>query len=399
MLYAGHVREMCHVLGMINRIEGDRIKESLNDFPAVGILGPRQVGKTTLAKEIRGQFPDSIYLDFENPDHLARVDDPTITLRPFQDRLVILDEIQRRPELFPVLRALIDENRIAGRYLILGSASPDLLKQSSETLAGRIRYHELQPFNLFELGAEASMDSLWLRGGFASSARAPSDTKSMDWLETFIRTFLERDLNDLEFSLPAVQLRRFWTMLAHCQGQQFNASRLAMSLGVTHKTVRRWLDVLTDTFMARQLLPWLPNTGKRVSKIPKTYICDSGVVHRLLGIESVDQLLSHPVCGHSWEGFVIQQIASLIPFRTELYYYRTQKGAEIDLLLRLPGRSQLTAVEIKRSFAPKVQRGFWNAMEDCGCDRAFVVYPGEEVWPIAENVSTLPLSQLETIFE
>ncbi len=384
---------------MITRYEEQEIRESLSDFPAVGILGPRQVGKTTLAKQISKHFPDSIYLDFENPDHLARVEDPTITLRPLQNQLVILDEIQRRPELFPVLRALIDENRIPGRFLILGSASPDLLKQSSESLAGRIRYHELQPLNLFESKEKVPPDTLWLRGGFPSAALAPSDAKSMVWLETFIRTFLERDLNDLDFSLPGIQLRRFWTMLAHCQGQQFNASRLGLSLGVTDKTVRNWLDVLTGTFMVHQLLPWIPNIGKQIVKAPKTYIADSGLVHRLLGISTMDQLLSHPICGHSWEGFVIQQIISMMPFMTELYTYRTKGGAEIDLLLKLPGRHQLTAVEIKRSFAPRVQRGFWNAMEDTECDRAFVVYPGEDSWPIAENVNTLPLTQLPLIFE
>ncbi len=188
-------------------------------------------------------------------------------------------------------------------------------------------------------------------------------------------------------------------MLAHSQGQQFNASRLALSLGVTDKTVRRWLDVLTDTFMVRQLPPWLPNIGKRVIKTPKTYLCDTGVVHRLLGIDSLDQLSSHPVCGHSWEGFVIQQIVSLMPFRTEMYHYRTRSGAEIDLLLKLPGRDRLTAVEIKRSMAPKPERGFWNALTDTECDRAFVVYPGNEVWPIAENVNTLPLIQIADIFK
>lgn len=384
---------------MILRQEAVRMQESLADFPAVGILGPRQVGKTTLAKQFGEMFPGSVYLDLENPEHVVRMSDPTAALRPFENQLVILDEIQRVPDLFPVLRVLIDENRVPGRFLILGSASPDLLKQSSETLAGRIRYHELQPLTVCETAGSMSMDMLWLRGGFPLAALAGSDMKAKDWLETFIRTFLERDLGDFDFSLPAVELRRFWTMLAHCQGQQFNASRLALSLGVTDKTVRRWLDVLTDTFMVHQLRPWLPNIGKRLLKTPKTYICDSGIVHCLLGIDSLEQLLSHPVCGHSWEGFVIQQVLAMAPFRTELYHYRTRSGAEIDLLLKLPGRNQLTAVEIKRSLAPKLQRGFWNAMEDCECDRAFVIYPGEDSWPMRENVTVLPLVQLNKIFE
>ncbi len=384
---------------MIKRSEALKIEKSLSRFPAVGILGSRQVGKTTLAKQLETVFPDSVYFDFENPDHLARMADSTISLRPLQDRLVILDEVQRRPELFPVLRALIDENRIPGRFLILGSASPDLLRQSSESLAGRIRYHELQPFNLIEMKGRVLTDTLWLRGGYPPSVLAEEDLDAMEWLETFIRTFLERDLNDLNFSLPSIQLRRFWTMLAHSHGQQFNASRLGASLGVSDRTVRRWLDVLTDTFMVRQIQPWLPDTGKRVMKTPKVYLSDSGIVHRLLGIGSMDELLSHPVCGHSWEGFVLQQIMSLMPFLSEVYHYRTYRGAEIDLLLKLPGRSQLTAVEIKRSFAPKPERGFWNAMEDTQCDRAFIIYPGEDVWSIAENVNALPLTQLTTLFD
>jgi uncharacterized protein len=243
------------------------------------------------------------------------------------------------------------------------------------------------------------MDVLWFRGGFPLAVFAASDSKSMTWVETFIRTFLEKDLSDLDFSLPSIQLRRFWTMLAHCQGQQFNASRLSLSLGVTDKTVRRWLDVLTDTFMVHQLSPWIPNIGKQIVKTPKTYISDSGIVHRLLGISTLEQLLSHPVCGHSWEGFVIQQIISIMPYLANAYTYRTKNGAEIDLLLKLPGRNQLTAVEIKRSLAPKLQRGFWSAMEDCECDRAFVVYPGKDSWPMAETVTALPLTRIETIFE
>lgn len=384
---------------MIHRHEGVEIKASLENFPVVGILGPRQVGKTTLAKQLGTLYPDSVYFDFENPDHLVRMSNPTLFLRPLQDQLVILDEVQRAPELFPALRALIDENRVPGRFLVLGSASPDLLKQSSESLAGRIRYHELQPFDLFETSGELSVDTLWFRGGFPSSVLASDDLSAMEWVETFVRTFLERDLNDLNFSLPTVQLRRFWTMLAHSQGQQFNASRFGTSLGVSDRTVRRWLDVLTDTFMVRQIQPWLPNIGKRVVKAPKIYLSDSGIVHRLLGIGSMDELLFNPIYGHSWEGFVLQQIMSLMPFLAEIYHYRTHRGAEIDLLLKLPGRSQLTAVEIKRSLAPKPERGFWNAMEDTECDRAFIVYPGEDAWPVAENVNALPLAQLKTIFE
>jgi predicted AAA+ superfamily ATPase len=220
----------------------------------------------------------------------------------------------------------------------------------------------------------------------------------MDWLETFVRTFLESDLGTLQLSLPPTQLRRFWTMLAHTQGQLFNASRMATSLSVTSPTTRRWLDILTETFMVRQLQPWIPNIGKRIVKTPKTYLNDSGIVHRLLGIDTFDQLISHPVCGYSWEGFVIEQISSLMPFRTELYHYRTHGGCEIDLLLKIPGTDGLTAVEVKRSLSPKLERGFWGALEDTQCERAFVVYPGSESWPLSDKVMTLPVTQLETIF-
>jgi predicted AAA+ superfamily ATPase len=298
-----------------------------------------------------------------------------------------------------VLRALIDEHRVPGRFLLLGSASPSLLRQCSESLAGRIRYHELHPFSLSETLATTTLDTLWLRGGFPPAVLADSGSDAMDWLETFIRTFLERDLSIMDLSLPAIQLRRFWTMLAHSQGQLFNASRLASSLSVSSPTTRRWLDVLTDTFMVRQLQPWIANTGKRMVRTPKTYLADSGIAHRLLGIETHDQLISHPVCGHSWEGFVIEQIAALMPFRTELYHYRTHGGAEIDLLLRIPGHDNLTAIEIKRSLSPKPERGFWNAMEDVACKKGYVVYPGAESWPLSETVETLPIEKLATIFD
>lgn len=384
---------------MFNRWEKSRIQASLDLYPVVGLLGARQSGKTTLAKQIATEFQNSVYFDLENPDDQAKLAEPTLLLRNLKDQLCILDEIQLLPEFFPILRSLVDENRIPGRFLILGSASPDLLRQSSESLAGRIHYHELHPLNIQETKNNISPETLWLRGGFPQAATAKNDSQAMDWLENFIRTFLERDLNVLRFSLPTPQMRRFWTMLAHSQGQLFNASRLAASLGVESKTPRRWLDVLSETFMVRQLQPWVPNIGKRVIKTPKPYLTDSGIVHRLLGIETLDQLISHPICGHSWEGFIIEQIASLMPFRTELYHYRTRGGAEIDLLLKIPGIDGITAVEIKRSLAPKPERGFWSAMEDIQCTRAFIVYPGTEVWPLSEKVTVLPATQLETIFK
>jgi len=362
------------------------------------LVSLRQTGKTTLAKQIATRFPSSVYFDLENPDDRAKLAEPTLYLRSLKDRLCILDEIQLLPEFFPVLRSLVDESRTPGRFLILGSASPNLLRQSSESLAGRIHYHELHPLNIEETENHIPLETLWFRGGFPPALTAQDNATAMDWLEDFARTFLERDLSIFRRSLPALQMRRFWTMLAHSQGQLFNASRLAASLGVDSKTTRRWLDVLTETFMVRQLQPWLPNIGKRVIKTPKTYLADSGILHRLLGIDSLDQLISNPICGHSWEGFVLGQIASLMPFRTELYHYRTRGGAEIDLILKIPGMDGLTAVEVKRSLAPKVGRGFWNAMGDTQCKRAFVVYPGNDPWPMAENVTVLPVSRLETMF-
>lgn len=389
----------CHFPSMFERHEKKHIQSSMERFPAVCIIGPRQVGKTTLAKELGGGFPDSLYLDLENPSHIARLSDPVFLFRQHASHLCILDEIQRVPEIFPTLRSMIDENRVPGRFLLLGSASPSLLRQTSESLAGRIRYHELHPFNVNETTPDIPKDRLWLKGGFPPATLSATNSDAMEWLEMFVQTFLDRDLPGLDFTLPSLQLRRFMTMLAHCQGQLFNSSRLASSLGVASTTTRRWLDVLTATFMVRQLQPWIPNIGKRIIKTPKTYVRDSGILHRLLGIDTFDQLISHPVCGHSWEGFVVEQISALMPFRTELYHYRSRGGAEIDLILKIPGVDGLTAVEIKRSLAPKVERGFWNAMEDTQCKRAFVIYPGKDRWPMAENVAVLPISQLQTIFE
>lgn len=383
---------------MIERYEYSLIIESLRRFPAVGVLGARQTGKTTIAKLI-AENPGFEYLDLENPSHLSRLADPVMYFESRKNNTVILDETQRMPELFPVIRSMIDRNpEQMGQFLLLGSASPDLLRQSSESLAGRIIYHELHPLSLRELeSVEVSMH--WLRGGFPRAFLGGNDESCMEWLESFIRTFLERDLGQLNYRLPAMQMRRFWTMLAHCQGQLFNSSRLASSLAVSSPTTSRWLDVLCDTYMVRQLQPWFANAGKRLVKSSKVYLRDSGIVHRLLGIENHDELLSHPVCGSSWEGYVIEQISSVIPRRTEMYHYRTKNGAEIDLLLKVPGHNKLIAVEIKRSSAPRVERGFWNAFNDLECERGFVVYPGDESWPVGQGVMALPVKQLEKICE
>jgi len=382
---------------MVKRKEYDALIDSLENYPVVGLLGARQTGKTTLAKQVAKKC-GAIYLDLENPQHQARLSDPVMFLEQQHGTLCILDETQRMPEIFPVLRALVDRDNSNGKFMLLGSASPELLRQASESLAGRIRYHEMLPFCIDELPG-VDIDTHWLRGGFPRSFLSSTDKYAMDWLESFIKTFLERDLNVLNFRISAVQMRRFWTMLAHCQGQLFNASRLAGSLAVSSPTVQRWLDILCDTYMVHQLMPWHSNTSKRLVKSPKVYLRDSGIVHRLLGIESIENLLSHPVCGLSWEGYVIEQIAAVMPFRTEMYHYRTSNGAEIDLLLKIPGHTALRAVEIKRSSAPSLERGFWSSFKELKCERGFVVYPGEEIWPVGEGVVTLPVTEIDKIFQ
>ena len=381
---------------MIPRLQEKKIFQSLKSYPAVALLGARQVGKTTLAKSIAKRFDrKAIYLDLENPADLVKLQDPLFFLREHQDHLVLLDEIQRKPELFPVLRSLIDEKRNSGRFLLLGSASPLLLKQSSESLAGRIRYHELDPLNLFEVGAEAKeVDRLWLRGGFPDSYSQKNTPQSFDWMDSFIRTFLERDLNQLGFRIPSQTMRRFWIMLAHHQACLLNSSSLAQSLEVTDKTIKHWTDVLVDTFMIRRLMAWSGNQSKRLVKSPKIYIRDSGLLHSLLKIETKESLLSHPVLGASWEGFVIEQIAQGAPERSELFFYRTSTGEEIDLIVQLPNQKKWV-FEIKRSSIPTLSRGFYNALEDISPDKAFVIHAGKDHYRINSSIEALPISQLD----
>ncbi|MBU2053647.1 MAG: ATP-binding protein [Proteobacteria bacterium] len=381
---------------MINRALQDIVISSLKNHPVVGMLGSRQVGKTTLAKTIKDVArPDAVYLDLELPSDINKLQDAELYLRQFESKLVIIDEIQRMPSLFALIRALVDRNRIGGRFLILGSASPDLIRHSSESLAGRIIYHELAPLRLSETGA-GGFQNLLLRGGYPESFLAENDDESFVWRESYIKTYLEMDIPQLDIRIPSVQLRRFWTMLAHCHGQLWNASKIAGSLGVSAPTVRRYLDILEETFIVRQLQPYHSNTKKRMIKAPKVYIRDSGLNHALLRIRTFDDLLGHPSIGASWEGFVIEQIASLLPQNSELYFYRTNAGAEIDLLY-LDQKNQIVPVEIKYSLSPSVSRGFWNAYEDLSCRRGYVVYPGQEMFPLGKNVSALPLEMLAQV--
>lgn len=368
---------------------------ALDEAPAVVLLGPRQVGKTTLAQSVAERRP-AIYLDLESRADLAKLAEPELYLRQFADQLVILDEVQRVPELFQSLRGLIDagrrSNKRNGRFLMLGSASMELLRQSGESLAGRIRYLELTPLRAEEIEPDR-LDALWLRGGFPESYLARGNPASLRWRQDFIRTYLERDIPQLGPRIAAETLRRFWTMLAHQQGGLLNAAALARGLGVDGKTVASYLDLMVDLLVVRRLPPWHRNIGKRLVKSPKVYVRDSGLAHALLGIGDGNALLGHPVAGGSWEGFVIENLIAATPAGTEASFYRTAAGAEIDLLLTLPGRKPW-AIEIKRSLAPKLERGFHQACEDVQPEARFVVYPGTETFPIASGVDALSLTQM-----
>lgn len=380
---------------MIKRRINQELLAAIGENPAVVLMGPRQVGKTTLARAVGATRP-SLYLDLESVSDRAKLADPERYLAEHEDELVILDEVHRAPELFQSLRGLIDRGRRrgkrAGRFLLLGSASMDLLKQSGESLAGRIAYLELSPFDALEIEA-AQIDRLWLRGGFPPSFLAASDTASFKWRQDFIRTYLERDIPQLGPRVPAETLRRFWTMLAHTQSSLLNAATLARGLGVDGKTIARYLDLLVDLLLVRRLQPSHSNVGKRLVRSPKVLVRDAGLVHALLGLTSREQLLGHPIVGHSWEGFVTETLLELASGGTEASFYRTSAGAEIDLVLSLPG-GELWAVEIKRSSALTVEKGFHFACADLKPTRQFIVYPGEERFPLAAKTEAIGLRGL-----
>jgi len=374
-----------------------RLLPSLNaavaETPAVALLGPRQAGKTTLAHELSNTLP-SIYLDLESEADRAKLSEPELYLAQHADKLVILDEIQRAPQLFQALRGLIDAGRRRGqgngRFLVLGSASIDLLKQSSESLGGRIRYLELAPLDAGEVGRKR-LEALWLRGGFPESLLAASDAASLRWRADFIRTCLERDIPQLGPRIPAETLRRLWTMLAHQQGGLLNAAALARALAVDGKTVASYLDLLVDLLLVRRLAPWHGNARKRLVKSPKVYVRDCGLAHALLGIGEREALLSHPVAGASWEGLATESLIAAAPGGTEAWFFRTAAGAEIDLLLKLPGHRKPWAIEIKRGLAPKLERGFHAACDTVRPERRLVVYGGRERFPLAEGVEAVSL--------
>ena len=386
---------------MYKRERTERIINRLGQNPTVAILGPRQIGKTTLAHEVakitsqNGQ--SSIYLDLENPEDFQKLQDPGPYLAQHADKLIILDEVQRYPDLFNSLRGIIDqrrrEGRGNGRFLILGSATNDLLKQSSESLAGRIHYTELAGLNPFEIESPGGepLQQLWMRGGFPDSYAATGDQASYDWRQNFIRTYLERDIPQLGPRIPATTLMRFWTMLAHTQGELLNASKLASALGVESVTISRYIDLMSDLLLVRRLEPWHGNVKKRLVKSPRIYVRDSGLVHSLLRINDYEELSGHPIRGKSWEGFVIETILNALPAGVYASFYRTAAGAEIDLVISF-GLDEHWAIEIKASHTPALEKGFHMACEDIKAKQKFVIYTGEDKFPARHNTEILSLA-------
>lgn len=373
---------------LIKRKLTDTIVKRLKTNPAVALLGARQVGKSTIAGMVLEYFPDSVYLDLERPADLNKLTDPEAFFGQFKSQLIVLDEIQRIPDLFPVLRSVIDQTNKNSQFLILGSASRDLIKQSSETLAGRLSYIEITPFTRPEVSS-IDYNTHWIRGGYPRSLLADDDEVSYQWREDYIRTFLERDIPQLGFRIPASTLSRFWRMLAHSHAQVLNSSKLADSMGVSSHTIRKYVDLLGQTFIVRALEPYSANIKKRLTKSPKIYIRDSGILHSLLGIETMQDLFSHPMYGASFEGFVIENILAEMP-RWQASFYRTSNGTEIDLVLTKG--SKKIAVEIKSSTSPKLTKGFWTSMEQISPDEAIIIAPIDDHYPLAENVTVKPLS-------
>lgn len=365
---------------IIPRFLDGHVRRALRQVPAVAILGPRQCGKTTLARHLVGNLPEVLYLDLERPSDVSRLTDPEALFAANASRMICIDEIQRVPELFPVMRHAIDADRRPGRFLILGSASKELIRQSSETLAGRIRYLELTPFLLNEVVDDGDLETYWLKGGFPLSWIAPDEVASFEWRLDFIRDFLERDIPMLQSRIPAERIRRFWTMLAHIHGQVLNMASLAGALGVQGPTIRSYIDLLEGAFMVRRLVPYAANLKKRLVKSPKLYIRDSGVLHTLLNIPDRNSLLGHPIYGTSWEGFCLENILARCKRTVQASFFRTVRGAEIDLILE-QGRSRV-AVEFKSSSAAKPQRGFWTALKDLSIERAWIIAPIQEGYPL-----------------
>ncbi len=394
---------------MISRYSENFILDSLEQVPVVALLGARQVGKTTLARELSQKIKNKKpveYLDLENEIDRAKLSQKQLFLSAFNNKLLIIDEIQRVPELFPVMRSLVDQRRQAGEkgghFFILGSASRDLLQQSSESLAGRIRYLELKPLSILEVrqyeARAFDVNKLWYRGGFPDSYMASNDEESWHWRGSFISTYVERDIPQLGPHIPSERLRNLWSMVGFQQGGQLNQDKLAGALEVSSPTIRKYLDILTDLYMVRQLRPWSGNSKKRLVKSPKVYIRDSGLLHRLLQISDAQTLLGHPIVGMSWEGFIIENILMHLSDKWQYSYYRTQAGAEVDLVLEGP-KNQIWAVEIKRTLSPKISKGFILGSNDVRATKRFFVHAGEERFPLSENIQAIGIVEfIEELF-
>jgi uncharacterized protein len=380
---------------MYQRQSQQKLIQLLQQFPAVALLGPRQVGKTTLAFAQKALYPNALYLDLELPSAQRQLDDPEAFLMAHAQQLVVLDEVQRMPELFGILRGVIDQRRRmgqdSGQFLLLGSATGVLLQQSSESLAGRVAYLELPALQASEIftanDSAVNLNALWLRGGFPLSWLAKTDAASMTWREVFIATYLEKDIPALGPRIPATTLRRLWTMLAHHQGELLDQSKLAAALAISGQTVSRYIDLLCDLMLVRRLPAWHGNVGKRLIRSPKVYVRDSGLVHALLGLSNLDAVLSHPVAGSSWEGFVIEQLINAAP-QAQASFYRTSNGAEVDLVLAFRNQQTWT-IEVKRSSAPTVSKGFYQAATDLGAVRKLLVAPVEHTYPMKEGIEVM----------
>ena len=384
---------------MLKRCALQEIIDDLGQFPAVALLGCRQVGKTTLAgyaSEVLDK--PSEYLDLELTSDREKLSEPQLFLEKQDGKLLILDEIQRIPELFPILRAIIDKRRkkgeMAGHFLILGSASPELLKQSSESLAGRISYIELNPFNILEVNKNTSsdyLDRLWVRGGFPNSYLSKNDENSLKWRDKFIRTYVERDISNIGYNFPPDRVFKLWRMLAYDQGSQIDLTKIAGNLSISTTTVKNYIDILSSLFLLRKLPAWQGNSKKRLVKMPKIFVRDSGLLHSLTNLSSYNEIISHPLCGASWEGFVIEQILQKLPYRAEVSYYRTQAGAEVDLVIE--SSKEVIAIEIKRTLSPKVSLGFRNACEDINPDKRYYIIPHGDAYPLDEQTLAIGLEE------
>ncbi|QMW00107.1 ATP-binding protein [Spirosoma foliorum] len=388
---------------MIDRAIITRVKENLTFFPIVSIIGPRQVGKTTLAKQLSGQLSKpTLYLDLELATDAQKLEDAQTYLQQNTSKCVILDEIQRMPHLFPLLRALVDQQREPARFVLLGSSSPDLIRESSESLAGRISYIELMPFSWPEVMFSGTMAMHWLKGGFPEAFLAPRLILTFRWLSSFVQTYIERDIRALGYELSGPILNKLLSMIAHINSSILNVSDLARSLGVSQPTVNRYLDLLEGSFVIHRLPPYFANVSKRLVKSPKLYLRDSGLLHQLAQVISYDVLLGHPVVGASWEGYVIEQTRRVVGTEWSFYYYRTAAGAEIDLLLIAPNGKKI-AIEIKLSNAPTVSKGFYQSIADINPDYSFIVIPDGDSYPKADglwvcNLTEFLIVRLPTIY-